>query len=198
MLRPFSVTSLGQHGNSVGEEDIYSSCTLVQGFDSIGGIRPLEETVSITARYVINGIGSFSVTDGGFRSVQLVESLVNNDLMGAAMSVSELTASNPLLPRDTLYKYRALGFRELDFPVEELMTYLANQTMIRLQDKFDKEPETSELEVLAGAGVAYAQANNVGEWMEANDLNKSYTVLLKSCDPGLYGIFITLTVPVTG
>lgn len=145
-------------GPTVGQSNMFSSCTLVQGYNSAGAIIPDAEIVAMdtVANYVINIIGDYNAMKGDAKKsgvkpgevTQALSAVLNNERTFAEVDANALQDAMPSLPRDYKYKYRAIGFRSLNFPVGELMTYLANQMTIALCKEYDKRPAYNALSIM--------------------------------------------------
>ena len=127
-------------GFNVGSLDIFKSVTLVQGYSAAGGTLEEDSCIETVSNYVINAIGEFDATQIGQNGMmQALNSIMCNEQGNAGTPLNTMLANHPAIPRDTLYRYRAIGFRTLHFPVEELMTYIANETLLRLDARFMRD-----------------------------------------------------------
>lgn len=127
-------------GFNVGSLDIFKSVTLVQGYSAAGGTLEEDSCIETVSNYVINAIGEFDATQIGQNGMmQALNSIMCNEQGNAGTPLNTMLNNHPAIPRDTLYRYRAIGFRTLHFPVEELMTYIANETLLRLDERFMRD-----------------------------------------------------------
>lgn len=159
---------------------IFSSCTLVQGYDSHGALINRNIPIETVSSYVVNLVSDINPTDNGGIPVPLQTAILNNDNGNAAQVASQYINNYPGVPRDVYYTYRTLGYREVTFPVEAIMTYVANKTTEALQRKYEVEPRKNEYEVLSAAGISSVE--NIFTLGKNNITTKSYIDSLSNFD----------------
>ena len=158
---------------------IFSSCTIVQGYDSHGALIDRNIPLETVSSYVVNLVSDINPTDNGI-PVPLQTAILNNDNGNSAKVASQYVENYPGVPRDVYYTYRTLGYREVTFPVEAIMTYVANKTTEALQRKYEVEPKKNEYEVLAAAGISSVE--NIFSLGKKNNTTKNYIDSLSNFD----------------
>ncbi|GEM_PF-6980887 len=160
------------NGVIIGKQNMFDSCTLVQGYDANGAVLPNANLVAMdtVSNYVINAIGDYIATGDGGAAKQTLQSVLDNEAGSAAPYAVGMQQRHEFLPRDVLYQYRSIGFRSLSFPVEALMTYLANQMVLCLCEEFDKDPSQDSGQVLGDAHIIPANGNMPDEKMALDNL----------------------------
>lgn len=170
---------LMSNGTNIGKKNIYKSITLVQGYDTFGTILDIDIPMETVANYIVSIMGDFNDTNSG-KIVQTLKSVFSNDDSNRTTNVDNIFKVIPTLPRDSIYQYRALGFQTLTFPVEEIITILANKTMIKLDEKFRKAYTGNVLEALTLEGIAFTKKDN-GIYIECPDRKKLYERVFSTC-----------------
>ena len=138
---------------------IFDSCTLVQAYDSAGGSLGCDTVISNVTNYVSSLISASTIVDPVEKTpVQLSRAILNNKPQ-FIREANDLKKSNPQLPRDVYYCYNAMGYSAVKFPVEEIMTIMANRTSMALIELFDKVAQRDVLEVMTTVGIVPSEVD---------------------------------------
>ena len=137
-------------GNST---SIFRSATLVQGYNAAGLVLDKSVPINTVSNYVVNLLCNMSdLRDNAGNPVTLIQSIFNNE-GAAAAALMPILSNNPKLPKDTYYEYRTIGYHDVAFPVEEIMTVVANHVLMALHKFYQKEPSNSGKSILEQTGV---------------------------------------------
>ena len=165
-------------------ENIFDSCTLVQGYDTDGKtFTDLKIPMRTVANYVINLLTDTNITSDGVIE-QVLTSVLSNDISLTPDATTNYISRNRERPVDVYYKYRTIGFSSVTFPIEAIMTLLANKTVEALYKMYDKNrPSQTAREVLSQGSIAIAP-KTIGRdsFSELNDdhLKHAYDLILKT------------------
>lgn len=136
-------------------EPIFDSCVLVSGKKSTGTVpNPDKFTRNVVVDNVIN-----MVTDNRVDGLFLVNSFLDNSLTEIANAVTVLP---DVVPRNARYQYLVIGTGEVVLPMEQIMAYLAQGTMERLERGWDKHPVQNDVEELLN-GIHMLPEEQAGE-----------------------------------
>lgn len=139
------------HGARIGDGmAIFQGITLVQGYNSAGAALDKKIPVETVANYIVHQLCNVKFKDiatGSF--VPLFDALLSNELVADA----GFRTLNLKLPKDNYYYYRAIGYHDVEFPIEEIMTVVANHVLKALHEKYKKEPTDNPVAVVTRAGI---------------------------------------------
>lgn len=140
-------------GNDVASGvSIFDSCTIVQGYDAAGGKIDWSIPIDTVSSYVVNLASDITVKSQD-NPVPLQRAIFDNEVNNVSRPANTYVMNNPNVPRDVYYSYRTLGYHEVTFPIEAIMTYVANKTTEALQRKYSVAPKKSALNVLSAVGL---------------------------------------------
>lgn len=164
-------------------ENIFESCTLIQGYDTNGRTYiDLNVPINTAANYVINLLTDTNITSNGV-SEQVLTSVLANDIAITPGAVTNYINAADGRPVDVYYKYRTIGFSSVTFPIEAIMTLLANETVEALYRKFDVQPGQTAREVLSQGSIAIAPktiGRNVFDELSEAHRKHAYDLILKT------------------
>lgn len=125
----------------VSSERIFDSCVLVSGKKNTGLVA---EPDKFTRNVVVDNIVNL-VTDNQANNLFLANSFLDNSPSEIANAVVKLPNT---VPRNTHYQYLVIGTGEIILPLEQIMAYLAQGTMRKLESAWDKHPEQKDVDNL--------------------------------------------------
>lgn len=141
------------HDNGVRIGDgmsIFQGITLVQGYNAAGAALDKKIPVETVANYIVHQLCDVKFQDiatGSF--IPLFDALLSNELVAD----TGFHENNLKLPKDNYYYYRAIGYHDVEFPIEEIMTVVANHVLVALHQQYQKEPEDNPVAVVTRAGI---------------------------------------------
>lgn len=150
-----TTASGGIVGNS---QSIFRSVTLVQGYNAAGQVLDIAVPTNTVSNYVVSLLCKMNLVDAQGMPTTLIESVYNNE-MSVGTNVSNVLNSNAMLPRDTYYDYRTIGYHDVTFPIEAIMTVVANHVLSALHKEYQKDPSMSGIQVLSEIAGIYPIVN---------------------------------------
>lgn len=127
----------------VSSERIFDSCVLVSGKKNTGLVAdPDKFTRNVVVDNIVNLVADNRSQQNGFF---LVNSFLDNSPSDITNAVGELPNT---VPRNAYYQYLVIGTGEIILPMEQIMAYLAQGTMRKLESAWDKHPGQMDVDNL--------------------------------------------------
>ena len=115
------------------DDKIFESCTIVDARSNKGHNLPRSEVMSTLADYIIDMVSNIDYTDPSDGSQkQMLGSILNNE-MSMEAAIHTLITSQPNMPRNVRYRYRAVGFKAVTFPIDEIMNFFSSSVLQRIR-----------------------------------------------------------------
>ncbi len=139
------------HGARIGDGmSIFQGITLVQGYNAAGAVLDKKIPVETVANYIVHQLCDVKFQDidtGSF--IPLFDALLSNELVAD----TGFHTVNLKLPKDNYYYYRSIGYHDVEFPIEEIMTVVANHVLAALHKQYQEEPQDNPVAVVTRAGI---------------------------------------------
>lgn len=143
-----------EHDNGVdtSRKSIFKSCTIVQGHGgAAGALLTLDEVRRNVADFIVSSLSKFEVANQDYTSIS---SAIDGNVKHYNKDTCEsLTRANPNLPIDTGYNYRAMGFKTVRYPIQEIITVLCNSALKELEDLYCKDDKIDAEDYLKDLGI---------------------------------------------
>ncbi len=153
---------------------IFNGVTLVQGYDANGQTLDISVPIETVSNYILSLLCEVDIAGH-----TLFSSILSNEIQ-AANRVLPLLNNQPRLPRDVYYSYRTIGYHEVEFPIEEIMTVVANHVLLAIHQEYQKEPSVTAEYVLKKIAKIYPFENCFESGKDnaevINRLNSSSTI----------------------
>ena len=139
-------------GTDTSDKCIFKSCTIVQGYTGNAGTTlSLDEVRENLEDYVVSALSKTQITGNNYVSIS--SAIDGNALAMANLSYSGLKSYNPMYPTDTGYFYRAMGFKTVRYPIQEIITMLCDSALRALEDRYEKADRIDAEDYLKDLGL---------------------------------------------
>lgn len=129
---------------------IFSGVTLVQGYDADGMSLNISVPIETVSNYIVSLLCNINIPGH-----TLFSSILNNDIGAANAELIPLLDNNSILPRDAYYAYRTIGYHEVEFPIEEIMTVVANHVLLAIHNEYNRAPSVTGEYILKTVAKIY-------------------------------------------
>lgn len=155
-------------------KSIFKSCTIVQGHGgAAGALLTLDEVRRNVADFVVSSLSKFEVNGQPYPSIS--SAIDGNVEFYNEKTCEKLLKANPNFPVDTGYNYRAMGFKTVRYPIQEIITVLCNSALKELERMYCKDDKIDAEDYLKDLGILFhgAPINNTPKYPRLNrDANR--------------------------
>lgn len=184
-----------ENGTASSNDRIFDSCTIVQGYTDDAGVVLNDEQVQKSLEdYVIASLSKTNIE--GKNYVSISSAIDGNINTTNEVSYKQVKGDNPNLPTDTGYFYRAVEFKTIHYPIQEIVTLLCDSALRALEDlytnadRIDAEDYLKDLGLLpkgnpTGATPKYSRLDTTAnryQWFDqffSNYERTAYTMITK-------------------
>ena len=121
-------------GHVISGRNIFSSCTLVSGYNQNGGINQLNVTMGRLTDHLMDMLTDIRITKNGVADQMSSAILNNKNVMLTAWLANH--GSRRRYPRYVSYKYQVLGYHSIVIPKDEILAYCVNKIFGAVMEEF--------------------------------------------------------------
>lgn len=116
-------------------KNIFSSCTLVSGYASGGGMNDTDVTIGRLTDQLMDMLTDITITDKGGMPQQMSASILSNENANLN-SWFGLHPARRIYHRYASYKYQVLGYNSIVIPRDEILAYCVNKIYAGVLQEF--------------------------------------------------------------
>ena len=141
-----------ENGTASSNDRIFDSCTIVQGYTDDAGVVLNDEQVQKSLEdYVIASLSKTNIENTDYVSIS--SAIDGNINTTNEVSYQQVKNNNTNLPTDTGYFYRAVGFKTIHYPIQEIVTLLCDSAMRALEDLYTNADRIDAEDYLKDLGL---------------------------------------------